>query len=74
MKVYVAVVETRYEVMAVAQTAKDAIRIASERALQFLHDNDAVREGQTDTVERVAEYFGVYAQEIEVGSAVLFGA
>lgn len=73
MNVYVAVVETRYEVMAVARTADDAIRIASERALQFLRDNDAVIDGVTDTVEGVAEYFGVYANEIEIGAAILVG-
>jgi hypothetical protein len=41
--------------------------------LAFLSQNNAVVPGETDTVDGIEEYFGVWAQEIEVGSAALWG-
>ncbi len=73
MKVWIARVDTRYEVVAVGESERDAIRIACEKALAFLSQNNAVVPGETDTVDGIEEYFGVWAQEIEVGSAALWG-
>jgi len=69
----VAFVDTRYEVMAVAETEAEAIRLACERALQFLTDRDAVVVGRfgTDSVDKIREYFGVIARPVQVGTAVL---
>lgn len=72
MKVYVAIVRTKYEIMGVAQTADDAIRIASEKALEYLRSCDYV-DDETDTPEGVAEYYGVHADEVEIGTAVMVG-
>lgn len=72
-KVYVATVPTYYEIMAVARTADDAIRIASAKAVEYLRSCDAVIVGETDTPEGVADYYGVHADEVEIGTAVMVG-
>jgi hypothetical protein len=69
MKVYIATVETRYPSVAVAETADEAVRLACSHALAFLKEANATVPGQTDTVEGVADYFGVVADEIEMNSA-----
>ncbi len=71
--VWVARVDTRYEVVAVARTEREAIEQACHRALKYLRDGHATVEGETDTVERIEEYFGVWAQEIPLGGAALWG-
>lgn len=72
MKVYIATVDTNYETIAVANTEADAIRLAAQRAWEFLRDANALYP-DTETPEKVAEYFGIYAMEIEVGTAILRG-
>ena len=73
MRVYVATVETRYPSVAVAETADEAVRLACAHALAFLKEANATVPGETDTVEGVAEYFGVSADEIELNSAKFGG-
>jgi hypothetical protein len=70
--VYVATVDTRYEIMAVATTEADAIRIACEKALEWLKAQDAVSD-ETDTVEKIADYFGVFATKLAMNSAAIVG-
>lgn len=66
MRVYVATVDTRDEIMGVGATRQEAIDVACQKALIYLN-----RRGITHsrTIEEVAEYFGVGATEIEVGTA-----
>lgn len=71
--VWVARVDTRYEVMAVGRTEREAIEQACLKALEFLRQNNATVEGETDTVEGIEDYFGVWAQPVKLGSAVLVG-
>jgi hypothetical protein len=66
--VYVAIVDTRHEIMAVAVTEADAIRIACEKALEWLESQGAVSE-DTNTVEKIADYFGVSATKLAMNSA-----
>jgi hypothetical protein len=68
MKVFVSVVPTYDEIMGVGSTEQEAILVASRKACEYLHDTGHVRD-YTDTPEKVAEYFGVFATEIEVGEA-----
>lgn len=70
MMVYVAFVNTKYEVMAVATTAEEAVQLASKKALEFLRGHDAPS-SETDNIAKITEYFGVYAVPVEVGTAVL---
>lgn len=65
MKLFVATIETRYEVMAVAETADEAERLASEKAFDFLQGGRLV----FDSPEEVIDYFGVNVTEIELGTA-----
>ena len=73
MRVYVATVDTRNEIMGVGATEQEAIDAACRLALDYLNYRPseqwqrAVPECQT--IEDVAEYFGVSATEIEVGTA-----
>lgn len=66
MRVYVATVDTRDEIMGVGATRQEAIDVACEKALDYL-----LRRGITHsrTIEQVAEYFGVGATAVEVGTA-----
>lgn len=70
MKVWVCQIPTYYAVTAVAATKAEAERVASERALQFLIDRDAVTD-KTDTPRKVLSWFGVSAFRVELGSAVI---
>ena len=72
---YVAQIDTRYGVMGLADTEAEAVRVAAERAKQFL---DAVGgfdpdRGEAWTVERIIAYFDPRVTAIPLGSAVLEG-
>ena len=69
--VFVATVDTRYEVMAVAATEDEAVRLASEHAYQWLQARGAL--GREDTPAMVADYFGVRVTAVTVGTAVFVG-
>ena len=73
MKVYVATIQTRYETMAVALTEDEARRIASEYAHKFLSDVDALTD-ETNTPEKVLDFFGSCVTEVEIGSANFVGS
>jgi hypothetical protein len=64
--VFVATVETRYEVVAVGET-EDQARPA-ELALKYL-DKTVGLDDDTDTVEKVADYFGINVTKVNVGTA-----
>ena len=72
MKVFVATIPTRYETMAVALTEVEARRIAAEYAHKFLSDVDALMD-ETETPEKVLDYFGCCVTEVEIGSANFVG-
>ncbi len=72
-KIWIARVDTRYEVIGVGRTERQAIDLACVKALEFLQNGDATREGVTDTVAGVEDYFGVWAQQIEIGTADYVG-
>lgn len=70
--VYVATVSTRYEIMAVGTTEREAIDVACGRAMEWLRQNGGLW-GDVNTLKRIEEYFGVCAQRVEVGTAVIVG-
>jgi hypothetical protein len=70
--VYVANVETFYEVVAVAGTEREAVRLASVKALQFLRKRGAVTE-DTNTAAKLVEWFGISATRVIVGTADYVG-
>ena len=72
MKVYVATVDTRYEIMAVGATEQEAIQVAGKRAFEWLSEQGALTD-RTDSVEKVIEYFDIWASEVEVGKAIIVG-
>ena len=71
--VWVARVDTRYEVVAVAGTESEAVEQACRGALKFLRRNNATVKGQTDTIKGIEDYFGVWAQEIPLGGSAIWG-
>lgn len=76
--VYVATIETRYEVMAVAYTEEEAIRLACLRAHKYVHAGDNGRHPYTyddgiDPVTYFTEEFGVSVDRIKIGTAILVG-
>ncbi|AHJ86439.1 hypothetical protein 40AC_76 [Mycobacterium phage 40AC] len=67
MQLFVATIETRYQTMAVAKTAGEAIRLASIRAFEFLQQAGTEFTGP----EQIIEYFGVTVTEVPLGGAVI---
>lgn len=68
--VYVATVDTRYEIVAVAETEAEAIQVAATKALEYMRSWDAITPGENDTVEGIIEWFGIGATRVEMGTAV----
>lgn len=73
--VWVAIVPMKYEVMAVGTTAEQAVDLACRKALLHLRGYWKPEPVPADcnTAKKIAEYFGVWAQRIDVGSAVMYG-
>lgn len=70
--VFVATVDTRYQIMAVAETYQGARRLATEKALAWLQANQVSSTlWKNATTLDVADYFGVNVTEIPIGSAVM---
>ena len=65
---FIAIVETKYRAVAIAETAAEAKRLAREKALEYLRENE---EYWSETAEDVAEDYGYSLTELEVGSAEL---
>ena len=70
--VYVATVDTRYAIIGVATTEAEAIRVAAEKALAYLTDMGAVGP-DTDTPEKIADYFGINTTKLAMGTADFVG-
>ena len=70
--VHVAIIPMHYEVIAVARTEDEAIRLAGERAIRFLREGQFGPPGENYSVEEVVDYFGVRTAKLDVGSAQLF--
>lgn len=66
--VYVAVVETHDEIIAIADNAGDAVKFASRKALSYLQDRGATF--GRNTPEKIAEYFGITAVAVPLNTAV----
>lgn len=73
---YVATIDTKYQVMAVAKTKDEAIRLASEKAHEYCHQLDGVGgwyytyDDGMDPVEYFTEHFGVNVTRIKLGTAI----
>jgi hypothetical protein len=65
MRVYVATIPTKYEIVAVATTESDARYLAAEHAKTYLADVGI----HYDNADKVLEYFGCCVTEIEIGTA-----
>ena len=72
---YVAQIDTRYGVIGLADTEAEAVRVAAERAKQFLDMAGAFDPDMCEawTVERIIAYFDPRVTAIPLGSAVLEG-
>lgn len=68
--VYVATVDTRYEIVAAADNPEGAKRLAAELALKYMQREYGPR---GDTVEGMLEYFCPNVTRVEVGTAVFVG-
>lgn len=68
MIVYVATIPLKYEVIAVAETEAQAIDLATRKAHEFLKDAFVLTD-ETDTPQKIGEYFGVAVTRIAVGTA-----
>ena len=71
MTIYVATISTDYEVMAVANTAKEATHLAAELALKYINDGGPRHRAPPEmtTVEQVMDYFDPQITELEIGTA-----
>lgn len=70
--VYVALIELKYSVIAVAASEAEAVKLVSEKAHQFLKNADALYP-ETETPELIVDYFGVSVTRIKVGTAEYVG-
>lgn len=68
MKVWIAVVPTRYEIVGVGNTAKQAVKVACEKALEYCGD-DWQRGFNVRNAREMQEWFGVTATEVTIGEA-----
>lgn len=70
--VWVATVDTYYRVTAVAESQDEAVRLAATGALRYLR-GAGTESVDTDSVEKIIDWFGVTAQAIVIGAAALEG-
>lgn len=69
--VFVATVDTRYQIMAVAETYQGARRLALQRALEELQSTGGPFWSEKNTPADVENYFGVNVNEVLMNSAVV---
>lgn len=67
--VYVATIETYYEVMAVAGTEAEARELACKQAVKYLRKAGALT-SENNTPAKIADWFGVTVTRVPVGTAV----
>lgn len=65
MTIFVAIIQTKYEIMAVGSTEEHARNLAAVKALEYLTDVGVHYDGP----EHVLEYLGCSVTEIELGTA-----
>ncbi|QXN73915.1 hypothetical protein SEA_EAGLEPRIDE_80 [Mycobacterium phage Eaglepride] len=75
---FIATVQTSYPVIALAETYAEARTLAGEKALEFLRqsgfefaESTRYSEAPGESVEGIAEYFGITVYEVPVGTARL---
>jgi hypothetical protein len=71
-KVYVAQVDTHYEILAVADTPARAKHEAALLAYRYLRDMRALTD-ETNTLAKIEEYFAINVTGIEIGTAQFKG-
>ena len=69
-KMFVAVAELSDIIMAMADNYDDAVRLASIAGLKHISDDDGSNVLGFTEWEEVRDYFGVYATELPLNSAV----
>lgn len=65
MVIFVAIIPTKYEIMAVGSTEEHARNLAAVKALEYLTEVGV----HYDSPEHVLEYLGCSVTEIELGTA-----
>lgn len=72
---YVAQIDTNYGVIGLGETKAGAVRVAAERAKQYLDAADVYDPGMGEpwTVERIIEHFCPRVSALAMGSAILDG-
>jgi hypothetical protein len=72
---YVAQIDTNYGVIGLDKTKAGAVRVAAERAKQYLDAANAYDPGMGEpwTVERIIEHFDPRVSALAMGSAILDG-
>jgi hypothetical protein len=72
---YIAEIETRYGVKALADTEEGAVHLAAVRAKKFLDNAHAYNpmNGKKWTVDSIIEYFSPRVYELKMNSAILEG-
>lgn len=68
--VYVATVATRYPVIGVGRSERQAVDAACRRAWEFLSSANALSI-VTGDVDKIREYFGVTAVAVPLGGAIV---
>lgn len=68
-RVWVSVVDTRDQIVAVGATEHQAVRVAARRTLKYLRSVGA-SSTETNTIYKCAQYFAIHAVEVPVGEAV----
>ena len=73
--VYVATIPLKYEVIAVAATKDEAIRLVGNLALKRLREAYKPRpvDPEVNTAKKIVEYHGVQLTKLEVGTAATVG-
>ncbi|AFU20699.1 hypothetical protein SEA_CHUPACABRA_74 [Mycobacterium phage Chupacabra] len=75
---FIATVQISYPVVALAETYDEARTLAGEKAVEFLRqsgfdfaESTRYSDAPGDSVEGIAEYFGISVYEVPVGTARL---
>lgn len=73
MKIYVATIDLRYEVMAAATTEAAARKAAAKKGMAFLREAGcAVPEKQWNTVAKMDDYYGIRVTAVELDGPAEF--
>jgi hypothetical protein len=70
---WVCTIPLAYEVMSLAATEEEAIKLAAKQAANYLRKQGIVYQntGKPHTPETIIEWFGTHTQEIAPGTAII---